>query len=109
MDMREARRAAEKLAREKVSQRVKIVGELGVLAKRRDQAEAGVDAARIHANSMVEAAQVAGDKLVEVARDKQRKIEEQYQNAYGTALSAGWNVGDLEGIGLSAIDVEAGE
>ncbi|MGH8888176.1 MAG: hypothetical protein ACRDV3_00260 [Acidothermaceae bacterium] len=101
--MREARRAAEKVARARVSERVKLIGELGVLVKRREQAATAVITVQARADAMVEAARIAGQKLVDAAEQHRIAVDESYERAYRAALSAGWAAEELGGIGLPSV------
>ena len=101
MDLREARRAAEKAARDRISERVRLAGELGVLAQRRLEMEQGVDVALERANALMQAAKDSGQRLVDAASARLDEASSQYESAYAAALSAGWTTADLDEIGFN--------
>ena len=101
MDLREARRAAEKAARDRVSERVRLAGELGVLAQRRIEMEHGVDVALERARALMQAAKESGQRLVDAASASLDEASSQYENAYAAALYAGWTTADLDDIGFN--------
>lgn len=107
MDLREARRAAEKAARDRIAERVRLVGELGVLAQRRFEMERAVQSAQERADALIQAAKESGQRIVDTASHHLAEASQQYESAYAAALSAGWAAADLDGIGftISGVDV----
>jgi phage replication-related protein YjqB (UPF0714/DUF867 family) len=101
LDLREARRAAEKAARDRIAERVRLAGELGVLAQCCVETEHGVEVAQERADALVQAAKESGQRVVDVASTKFDEARSQYENAYAAALSAGWTTSDLEDVGFN--------
>jgi hypothetical protein len=109
MDLREARRAAEKAAREKISDRVRLAGELGVLAQRQAEMTAALALARERAAAIVVAAQDSAQRILDVAAGNLDEASAQYGSAYAAALTAGWSESDLNGIGFADHGLNAGD
>ena len=99
MDARAARRAAEKAARDLISQRAARVGDLGVLRAERAQLADDVTTAQAQGQHLVAAAQAEAGALVQAARDLALDGEQRYADAYSAATAAGWIADDLAALG----------
>lgn len=91
METREARRAAEKAAKERLGgPLIAAVGELGVAVARQQASVAAVAAAREQGRALVLAAQQEADRLAAEARVGIAEADEEYRAAHDAALRAGW-------------------
>ena len=100
MDSRTARRTAEKAARDLITSRAALVGELGVTQAERTRLAQEVLAATEHGRQLVAAAQAEAARLVAAAQDLVHDGEQRYADAYTAATTAGWTTGDLTALGF---------
>ena len=100
MDSRTARRAAEKAARDLMTSRAALVGELGVAHAERMRLAQDVHAAADHGRQLVANAQAEAARLVAAAQDLVHDGEQRYGDAYTAATTAGWTTGDLTALGF---------
>ncbi len=100
MDARDARRAAEKAARDLISTRAALIGELGVAAARHTDTTNAVTDAQHHAEALLDEARRRGNQLV---RDAQTAVEvtaAACAAAYDSATAAGWTPAELDQLGF---------
>lgn len=107
MDARAARRAAEKAARDLISDRAALVGQLGVLQAERTYLADAVAAARVRARQLVIEAEAEGKRLVTAARELAQIGEQRYADAYGAATTGGWTPVDLTALGFTTANTAA--
>lgn len=100
MDTRVARRAAEKAARDLITSRAVVVGELGVVAAERAQLAEGVSAANRRGRDLVAAAEAEAARLVAAAQDLVAEADQRYTDVYNAATGAGWTSADLVALGF---------
>lgn len=100
MDTRAARRAAEKAARDLMTSRAALVGELGVVHAERTQLAEDVTVATARGRELVAAADAEAARLVAAAQDLAQDGEQRYADAYGAATAAGWTPIDLTALGF---------
>ncbi len=100
MDTRAARRAAEKAARDLISHRATLVGELGVAQAERTQLEDDVAAAAERGRQLIAEAQAEAARLLEHAQACVRDAEQRYTDVYTSATAAGWTPADLTALGF---------
>ncbi len=100
MDSRTARRAAEKAARDLITSRAALVGELGVLHAERARLATDTDDATERGRQLVADAQAQAAHLVAAARDLSRDADQRYTHAYDAATSGGWTPTDLTALGF---------
>lgn len=102
-DVRGARRAAEKAARERLAgPLISAVGELGVAIAQQTAAGAGVGTAEQRAHEHMQQAQVEADAMVAEARSQIGVADEQYRKAHEAAVTAGWATAALADMGYDA-------
>ena len=102
-EVRDARRAAERAARERLGgPLINAAGELGVAAARREAAAAGVAGAQQQAREHLARAQAEADRMVADARAAVTAADEQYQRAHEEAVAAGWAPSALTDMGYPA-------
>jgi len=102
MDARDARRAAEKAARDLINTRAALIGEIGVAAARHTDTTTGVTGAQHHAQALLDEARRRGNQLV---RDAQTAVEDTAAAcaaAYDSAAAAGWTPAELDQLGFPA-------
>lgn len=100
MDSRTARRTAEKAARDLVTTRAALVGEVGVAAAERTQLTDDITAATERGRQLVASAQAEAARLVAAAQDLVTAGEQRYTDAYTAATAAGWTPSDLTALGF---------
>lgn len=103
MDSRSARRAAEKAARDLITNRAALVGELGVAAAERTQLAADVTAADERGRQLVADAEAQAARLVAAVQDLVADGEQRYADAYTAATAAGWAPSDLTALGFPPV------
>lgn len=101
MDNRTARRAAEKAARDLITSRTALVGQLGVAHAERTQLTADVTAAAARGRQLVEAAEAEAARLVAAAQDLAADGETRYADVYSAATTEGWTPADLTALGFA--------
>lgn len=100
MDAREARRAAEKAAKEQLQQTlVGVVGDLGVAHAQRVDASTGVTDAAQQGRELVKQAEARAAELTATAKEAVEQAEADYVAAFEGAVTAGWSAGTLAGMG----------
>ncbi len=100
---REARRAAERTARERLAgPLISAVGELGVAVAGREAAAAAVATATERAREHVRRAQIEADQMVSMASEAVTAAEEEYRLAHAAAVEAGWSPAALEDMGYAS-------
>ena len=102
MDSRTARRTAERAARDLITTRAALVGELGVATVERTQLAAGIVTASDRGRQLVADAETEADRLVAAAQELAAAGEQRYTDAYTAATAAGWTPADLTALGFPA-------
>ena len=100
MDTRTARRAAEKAARELITDRAAVVGELAVAHAERTQVDALVTSAGERGRQLVAAAEAEAAGLLDTAQAGVRHADQRYADVYSAATAAGWAAADLTALGF---------
>jgi len=101
-ELKGARRAAEKAARERLAgPLINAAGQLGVAAAQQQAAAAGVDDAKQQAQAHLREAQLEADSMLTQARDHVTAADEDYRQAHRAALTAGWLPAALADMGYS--------
>ena len=99
-EIRDARRAAERAARERLGgPLISAAGELGVAAAQRKAA--GVASAQQQAQEHLARAQAEAERMVADARAAVTAADEQYRRAHEEAVAAGWAPGALTDMGYA--------
>ena len=102
-DAREARRAAEKTARDRLAgPLISAAGELGVAVAQRQTAVADVAEVQQRAREHVQRAQQEADQMLTAARARVTAADTEYRRAHAAALTAGWSTGALHDMGYTA-------
>lgn len=101
-DLRNVRRSAERAARELMSVKLALVGDLGAAQMAQATATGGVDEARAEGRALVDRARQEGDRLVTQARRAAEETAAQYAETYAAAVAGGWTPDDLLGLGYSS-------
>ncbi len=102
-ETREARRAAEKAARDRLGgPLISTAGELGVAVAQRDAAAAAVADAQEQAREHVRRAQQEAEQIVTDARAQVTAADKEYRRAHAAALTAGWSATALHDMGYPA-------
>ena len=101
MDTRTARRAAEKAARDLITTRAALVGELGVAAAERTALANDITAAIDRGRELVASAEAEAARLVATAQELAATGHERYTDAYTAATAAGWTPADLTALGYA--------
>ena len=100
--MRDARRAAERAARERLGgPLINAAGELGVAAAQREAAAAGVAGAQQQAREHLARAQAEAERMVTDARAVVTAADERYRRAHEGAVAAGWAPSALTDMGYA--------
>jgi hypothetical protein len=102
MDARDARRAAEKAARDLINTRAALIGELGVAAARHTDTTTGVTHAHHHAQALLDEARRRGNQLVRDAQTAAEDTAAASAAAYDSATAAGWTPTELDQLGFPA-------
>jgi hypothetical protein len=100
VDTRNARRSAEKAARELINARSAVIGELGVAHAERLKLAAEVDGAAEEGRRLTSVAALRAAELVGAAHDRSRSGQERYAEAIAAAVAAGWTMSDLRAMGF---------
>lgn len=100
MDTRAARRAAEKAARDLMTSRAALVGELGVVQAELGQLAEDVAAVTTRGRQLVAAAEDEAARLVAAAQAVVVNSEQRYADVYGAATAGGWTPADLSALGF---------
>lgn len=98
MDAREARRAAEKAARDLINARATVIGDLGVAASAHTDSATAVTRAHERAAALIEEARQQGAQLVEAAEQDAAAAAATYADAITAALAAGWTREELTSL-----------
>ncbi len=99
-ELKEARRAAEKAARERLAgPLINAAGQLGVAAAQQQAAAAGVNDAKQQAQAHLRQAQLEADSMLTQARDHVSAADDDYRQAHHAALTAGWSPAALADMG----------
>lgn len=102
-EVRGARRAAEKAARERLAgPLINAAGDLGVAVAQQQAAVVGVGAAEQRAREHVRQAQAEADAMVTEARSQVGAAEDDYRQAHEAAVTAGWSPAALADMGYAA-------
>ena len=102
-DAREARRAAEKAARDRLAgPLISAAGELGVAVAQRHTAAAGVAEVQRRAREHVQRAQQEAEQMLTDARAQVTAADTEYRRAHTAALAAGWSTAALHDMGYAA-------
>ena len=102
-DVRGARRAAEKAARERLGgPLIAAVGQLGVAVAERHAAGEQVGVAEDRAREHVRRAQQEAEEMVAAARAQVTVTEDSYRQAHDAAVAAGWSPAALSDMGYPA-------
>lgn len=102
-EVRGARRAAEKAARERLAgPLINAAGELGVAVAQQQAAAADVGAAEQRAREHMRHAQAEADAMVTEARSQIGAADDDYRQAHEAAVTAGWSVAALADMGYAA-------
>ena len=102
-DAREARRAAEKAARDRLAgPLINAAGELGVAAAQRQTAAAHVAQVQQRAREHVQRAQQEAEQMLADAHAQVTAADTEYRRAHTAALTAGWSAGALHDMGYTA-------
>ncbi len=102
-DAREARRAAEKAARDRLAgPLISSAGELGVAVAGRQAAATAVEQAQQRAREHVRRAQQETEQIVSDACAQVAAADDEYRRAHRAALAAGWSAGALHDMGYPA-------
>jgi hypothetical protein len=96
MDAREARRAAEKTARDLITTRTTLIGDLGMAVHHRETATQGVTDARAEGAKLLDAARKQAAELITAANGAITAAEQSYADAYTAALDGGWQKTELK-------------
>ena len=100
MDMREARRTAEKAARDLLGgPLITAAGALGVAVAAQQAAADGVNAAHDQAQQHLQQAQREADEIITDARAQVGTAEDGYRQAHQAAVTAGWAPSALADMG----------
>ncbi len=102
MDARDARRAAEKAARDLINTRAALIGELGVAAARHANTTTGLTHAQHHAEALLDEARRRGAQLVHDAQSAVDDAAAACAAAYSSATAAGWTPAELDQLGFPA-------
>jgi hypothetical protein len=102
MEAREARRTAEKAARDLITTRTTLIGDLAIAVHNRDTATHGVTAARADGAKLVDAARKQAAQLLATATDAVAKADDSYATAYTAALTGGWHKTELKTMNYPA-------
>jgi len=100
MDARDARRAAEKAARDLINTRAALIGELGVAAARHANTTTGLTHAQHHAEALLDEARRRGAQLVHDAQSAVDDAAAACAAAYSSATAAGWTPAEHDPHGL---------
>jgi hypothetical protein len=95
-DAREARRSAEKAARDLINDRAALIGDLGTSAHHRATTKDGVATARAEGALLIAAARAQAATLVTTATDAVASADQAYAAAYTAALTGGWQRSELK-------------
>lgn len=100
MDAREARRAAEKAAKEQLANSlIGLVGDLGVSHAKQGTYRDAIGDAEKEAKRLIEEAQAKGAELVKNAREAAEAADADYASTHAKAVAAGWTAENLANIG----------
>ena len=100
MDMREARRTAEKAARDLLGgPLITAAGALGVAVAAQQTAAAGVLTAQDRAQQHLQQAQRDAEQMVTDARTEISTADDAYRQTYQAAVTAGWAPAALTDMG----------
>ncbi len=102
MDARDARRAAEKAARDLINTRAALIGELGVAAARHTDTTTGVTDAQHQAEALLDEARRRGNQLIHDAQTAVEDTAAACAAAYDSATAAGWTPAELDQLGFPA-------
>lgn len=102
MDAKEARRAAEKAAREAMTAKVAVVGDLGAVHTDYTGAADQIEAARAKGRELIAAAEARAAELVDAATEAQRTLGDRYATAHRSAVDVGWSSAELARMGFPA-------
>lgn len=103
MEARDARRTAERTARERLGgSLIGAAGELGVALAQQHTAAAGLTAAEDQAREHVHRAQQEADAMLANAGQRVAAADEDYRRAHEAALAAGWSAAALADMGYVA-------
>lgn len=100
MDTRTARRAAERAARDLLTSRAAVAGEVGVVAAERAQLAEDVTAATSRGRDLIAAAEAEAARLIAAAQDLVVEADQRYADVYSAATGAGWTPADLTALGF---------
>ena len=100
MDTRAARRAAEKAARDLITSRTALIGELGVAQAERTQLDDDITAAAERGRALVAAAEAEAARMLQAAQACVRDADQHYTELYSAATAAGWAPTDLTALGF---------
>ncbi len=101
-ELKAARRAAEKAARERLAgPLINAAGQLGVAAAQQQAAAAAVDDAKQQAQAHLRQAQLEADRMLTQARDHVTAADDHYRQAHHAALTAGWSPAALADMGYT--------
>ncbi len=100
MDARDARRAAEKAARDLINTRAALIGGLGVAAARHANTTTGLTHAQHHAEALLDEARHRGAQLVHDAQSAVDDAAAACAAAYSSAT--GWTPAELDQLGFPA-------
>lgn len=101
MDTRTARRTAEKAARDLITSRTALIGELGVAQAERSQLDADVAAAAEQGRQLIAAAEADAARLLQTAQAAIQDADQRYADLYTAATAAGWAPADLTALGFA--------
>jgi len=102
MDARDARRAAEKAARDLINTRAALIGELGVAAARHTDTTNAVAHAQHQAEALLDEARCRGNQLIHDAQTAVDDTAGACAAAYDSATAAGWTPAELDQLGFPA-------
>jgi hypothetical protein len=101
-ELKGARRAAEKAARERLAGLlINAAGQLGVAVAQQQAAAAGVDDAKQQAQAHLRQAQLEADSILTQAREHVSAADDDYRQAHHAALTAGWSPAALADMGYT--------
>ena len=102
MDMREARRTAEKAARDLLGgPLITAAGALGVAVAAQQAAADGVNAAHDQAQQHLQQAQREAEQIITDARTQIGAADDNYRHTHQAAITAGWAPAALTDMGYS--------
>ena len=102
MDVRDARRAAEKAARDLLNARTRVVGDLAVATAARAKATDAAARAGDQGRALVEAAKREAASITEAAAIVVADADAGYAAAHRAATAAGWQPAELTALGFPA-------